>query len=144
MKLVFATALVAAAVALCGAARAVDVFKWKDSQGVVHYGDRPAAAASAVMLSVPGNDMTEEDEEAANERLDRAREKILEPSGDDYPSRLARARPRTASAGGCAEAWRQYDQAAACFSAHRVAGGKGVDAYGSAVCRQVAQPTCAR
>ena len=144
MKHVFAFALVTAAVALCGAAQAVDVFKWKDSKGVVHYGDRPAAAASAVMLSVPGNDMTEEDEEAAYERLDRAREKILEPGDDDDRSRLQPARPRPARSSGCAESWRQYDQAAACFSAHRVANGKGVNAYGSVVCKQVAQPTCAR
>ncbi len=131
---------------LAGAAHAVDVYKWKDSKGVVHYGERPAAGASAVMLSVAGDDVTEEDEEAANERLDRAREKILEPTDSDDglvlpPPESRRKKTHVAS---CDESWQRYDAAAACFSAHRVANGKGVSDAGMAVCKQVSQPTCAR
>ena len=148
MKPVLVLALFAAAIAAAGAALAVDVYKWKDSNGVIHYGDRrPAASASAVVLRVPDDEMSEEDEEAANERLDQARDKILEPTeGDDPVAPPAQPRRTKAHAVGlgCAQAWQRYDQAGACFSAHRVAGGRGVTDYGAAVCKEVPQPTCAR
>ncbi len=149
MKPVLVPAFFAAAVVWGGAALAVDVYKWKDSKGVIHYGDRrPVASASAVVLRVPDDEMSEEDDAAANERLDQARDKILEPAeGDDDPVAHPPESRRTKAHAvglGCAQAWRRYDQAAACFSAHRVAGGKGVTDYGAAVCKEVSQPTCAR
>ena len=147
MKPVHVLALFAAALAWGTAAEAVDVYKWKDSQGVVHYGDRrPAASASAVVLRVPDVELSEDDEEAANERLDQAREKILEPTqGDDDPVvHATEPRRMKAHALGCAESWRRYDEAVACFGAHRVASGKGVTNDGTVVCKEVPQPTCAR
>lgn len=149
MKPVLVLALFVAAVVWGDAALAVDVYKWKDSQGVMHYGDRrPAASASAVVLRVPDDEMSEEDEEAINERLDQARDKILEPTeGDDdsvaHPAGSRRTKAHAVGLG-CAQAWQRYDQAGACFSAHRVASGKGVTDYGAAVCKEVPQPTCAR
>jgi hypothetical protein len=145
MKSALAFALVAASV-LAGAAHAVDVYKWKDSKGVVHYGDHPPAAASAALLSVPGNGMTEEEEDAANDRLARAREQIGEPS-DEEPVAQEAARPRQNKARGssCADAWKQYDATAACFSRNRVTdNGKGVTAAGAAACKVLPQPACAR
>ena len=145
MKLALVPILLAA-VAWSGAAGAVDVYKWKDGKGVVHYGDRrPAAGASAVVLRVPEDEVTEEDEEAANLRLDQAREKILEPTeSDDFVAHPPEPRRKKARVLGCAESWQRYDDAAACFGANRVASGKGVTNYGAAVCKEVPQPTCAR
>ena len=147
MKPVPVLALLAAAVVWSNAAEAVDVYKWTDSKGVVHYGDRrPAASASAVVLRVPDDEASEEDEEAANERLDQAREKILEPTqdGGDPVVHPMDSRRKKAHALGCAESWQRYDEAVACFGAHRVASGKGVTSYGTAVCKEVPQPACAR
>ena len=143
MKLALALVL-ASATLTAGAAHAVDVYKWKDSKGVVHYGDRPASGASSSLLQVQGSTMTDEEEEAASERLDQARAKLVEPSyGDDtvvsYPTRV-----RKTDNGSCAESWRRYDEAEVCFNANRVAGGKGVSRSGQAYCKQVSQPTCAR
>lgn len=138
--------LLAAVVAWAGAAHAVDVYKWKDSKGVVHYAEhRPAAGTSTVILRVPDDEVSEEDAEAANERLDQARDKILEPTpGDDALVYTPQGHRKMAHALDCAQSWQRYEDAAACFSAHRVASGKGVTDYGVAVCKQVTQPTCAR
>jgi len=149
MKTLLVLALFAAAVVWGGAAQAVDVYKWKDSKGLVHYGERrPPASASAVVLRVPDDEPSEEDEEASNERLEQAREKLLERSDteDEAEADLQRREQRHAKTLGlgCAQAWQRYDAAAACFAAHRVASGKGVTDYGVAVCKQVTQPTCAR
>jgi hypothetical protein len=146
MKYVLAHALVAGFV-LVGAAHAVDVYKWKDSQGVVHYGDHPpaASAASASLLSVPGNGMTAAEEDAAEERLARVRAQIGAPSGEEAAQEVrpqGRHRVRSAT---CADAWKQYDDAAACFSRNRVTdNGKGVTATGAAVCKELPQPGCPR
>ena len=91
-----------------------------------------------------GSTLTDEEEEAANERLEQARARIVEPSyGDDvvvaYPTRT-----RKADGNSCAESWRVYDAAEVCFNANRAAGGKGVSRAGQAYCKQVSQPTCAR
>ena len=62
------TALVlAAGLALADTAFAVDVYKWKDSKGVVHYGDRPASGVAASTVSVPGGGAS--DEEIAGEPI---------------------------------------------------------------------------
>ena len=145
MKPILVLALVAAV--LAGPAQAVDVYKWKDSKGVVHYGERrPPASASAVVLRLQDDEPSEEDEEAANERLEQARDKLLEPTDVEDEADLQRREQRHAKTLGlgCAQAWQRYDAAAACFAAHRVASGKGVTDYGAAVCKQVTQPTCAR
>jgi uncharacterized membrane protein len=128
-------------------AHAVDVFKWTDTKGVVHYGDRPPLAkagnaASAATLSVPGNELSDDEVRAAQQKLDEAREQITTPT---YPSSTYAYRSRRpAAANGCTAAWRAYDASAACFSRHRVGDGKGVTAAGQAYCTDVPQPTCAR
>jgi hypothetical protein len=144
MKLI--PALPLAAAALCGAAHAVDVYKWTDSQGVVHYGDHPASGVAASLVSVPGGGVSPEEEAAAQARLEAERAKLAEPAA----SASRRARPRAqpvqqpASAATCAAAWAQYAAAQACFDAHRVAEGKGVSEVGTAVCHDVPQPSCSR
>ena len=142
MKLIHAFAL--AALALCARAHAVDVYKWTDSKGVVHYGDRPASGAAASTVSVPGGGNSPEEQAAAEASLDAAREKLAEPTyaNGRYRSRVQTVQKPAESS--CAAAWRQYDAAQACFDAHRAAGGKGVSGLGAAVCREVPQPSCSR
>ncbi len=142
MKLVSVFAL-AAAVALGGAAHAVDVYKWKDSKGVVHYGDRPASGVAATTLNVPDGGLTPEDEEAANERLEQARAKLKEPT-DDEPVAPTPRRVKQAPSYNCTEAWARYDASQACYASHRTGNGKGVSSAGQAACWPVLQPTCER
>jgi len=140
VKHALAFALAASAL-LAGAAHAVDVYKWTDSQGVVHYGDRPASGVATTTLSVPGNASAQE-QAAANARLAQDRAKLAEPA--DVGASASRERQKNLGGNSCAEAWRQYDVAAACFNANRTANRKGVSANGTATCSQVPEPTCAR
>jgi hypothetical protein len=136
--------VLAAALALAGAASAVEVFKWKDARGVVHYGDHPASGA-AKAVSVPGDTRSPEDAASAGERLERAREKLAEPPAVDAAAPVARATPpRTPASYNCAEAWHRYDAAQACYSSHRAGAGKGVSPAGLAACRPMPQPSCER
>lgn len=134
------------AAALCGSAHAVDVYKWTDGKGVVHYGDRPASGAAASTVSVPGGGSSAEEVEAADASLQAARDKLDTPvrSGRRRYSGVATPAPQKAQPTGCAALWNQYDSAQACFDAHRVAGGKGVTNRGASTCKEVPQPTCAR
>jgi len=144
MNNVAALAFIAAAIG-CGAAHAVDVYKWKDSKGVVHYGDRPASGVAAATVSVPGGGNSPEEQAAAEASLEADREKLQQLDASRthrYRSRQPGVQQPAESS--CAASWRQYDAAQACFNANRVAGGKGVSGYGAAVCRQVAQPSCSR
>jgi hypothetical protein len=134
----------AVAALLAGAAHAVDVYKWTDSKGVVHYGDRPASGAAAATLNVPGDSLSAADEAAANARLAQARAKLSADVDADSPT-VAAHHVRKAGGGTCEDAWKQYDAAAACFSRNRVTdSGKGVTSTGAAVCKEIPQPTCAR
>lgn len=144
MKALLAFALVAAA--LAGGAHAVDVYKWKDGKGVVHYGDRPASGASAAMVSVPDDQPDADDVARAQQRLSEAQDRLQEDTRDDIPVAPPRvARPRAqADAGTCAYKWRLYMQSQGCFDQHRVAGGKGVTRNGARVCPQIVQPDCPR
>ncbi len=139
-----ALALAAAIAALCGAAHAVDVYKWKDSKGVVHYGDRPASGVAATTVNVPGDDLSPEDEAAANERLERARAKLAEQVDDDVPVAPTPRRARKAASYNCTEAWHRYEASQACYASHRAGNGKGVSPAGLASCVPVTQPTCER
>ncbi len=127
-------------------AQAVDVYKWTDSKGVVHYGDRPASGAAASTVSVPGGGTSPEEVEAADASLQAARDKLDTPvrNGRRRYSGVATPAPQKAQPTGCAALWSQYDTAQACFDAHRVAGGKGVTNRGASACKEVPQPTCAR
>ena len=142
MKHVVALA-VTAALALAGTAGAVDVYKWKDAKGVVHYGDRPAPGVAAKPVTLPDDALSPEDEAAANERLERARAQLAEPVPDDAPPPVVRPRKKSPSSS-CVEAWQHFDAAQACYASHRAANGKGVSAAGLAVCRPMPQPTCER
>jgi len=143
MKQALAFVLAAAAL-LAGAAHAVDVYKWTDSQGVVHYGDRPASGAAAATLNVPGNSLSAADEAAAKARLAKARAKLNADVDADSPA-VAAQPGRKAGGSTCEDAWKQYDAAAACFSRNRVTdSGKGVTSTGAATCKEIPQPTCAR
>jgi len=132
-----------ATLALTTAAHAVDVYKWKDSKGVVHYGDRPASGVAAATVNVQGGGNSPEELEGAEARRQASRDKLDEevPTDDDDAPRALPQRPAQSS---CATAWKQYDAAQACFNRHRVINGKGVTDSGSAVCREMPQPSCAR
>ena len=143
MKPVLAFALLAAA--LAAPAHAVDVYKWKDSKGVIHYGDRPASGVTASTVSVQGGGDSEAEKAAAEASLEADRDKLNE---IDYENswrwrERSQAVQRPAESG-CAAAWRRYDSAQACFNAHRVAGGKGVTGSGAFYCNEVPQPSCTR
>lgn len=132
------------AAAVAGGAHAVDVYRWKDSQGMVHYGDRPAAGASATRVSVRADEPDPDDVVRAQQRLADARDRppddATESAGTPPP---AAPRPRTPpDTGSCAYKWRLYMQSQGCFDQHRVAGGKGVTRNGARVCPQVVQPDC--
>jgi len=143
MKPAVAFALVAAA--LAGASHAVDVYKWKDSKGVVHYGDRPAAGASAAMVSVRDDQPDPDDVARAQQRLSDVRDQVQVDTAADEPvaPRRSASRPDGApAAGSCAWKWQIYMQSQGCFQQHRIAGGKGVTSTGSRVCPQIVQPDC--
>ena len=143
MKPAFALALAALA-ALCGAAHAVDVYKWKDSKGVVHYGDRPAAGVAATTLNVADSGLTPDEEAAASERLEQARAKLAEASGVDAPAAPTAQPVKKAPSYNCTEAWARYEASQACYASHRVVNGKGVSNAGFTACWPVLQPTCER
>jgi len=143
MKLPLAAALVAAA--LAGAAHAVDVYKWKDGKGVVHYGDRPASGASAARVNVRDDQPDPDDVAQAQQRLSEAQDRLQDDVESDIPVAPRRAVPRPraqADTGSCAYKWRLYMQSQGCFDQHRVAGGKGVTNGGTHVCPQIVQPDC--
>ena len=144
MKHAIALAFVACA-ALAGTARAVDVFKWTDSKGVVHYGDRPASGATASTISVQGGGTSSEEIAAAQARLVADRARLGQPTSDQNDRLQARkqaAQPPATSA--CEAAWQAYDAAQACFNAHRAYLGRGVSDEGMKVCHETKQPTCSR
>jgi hypothetical protein len=142
MKPLLVLALVAAA--LAGGARAVDVYKWKDSQGVVHYGDRPASGASAARLSVRDDQPDPDDVARASERLSQAQDQLQDDARGDVPVAPRRAAKAASQAdtGSCAYKWRLYMQSQGCFNQNRVANGKGVTSGGARVCPQIVQPDC--
>ena len=144
MKPALAAAIAAIAL-LAGTAHAVDVYKWKDSKGEVHYGDRPPPDATASTLDVPDDALSPEEQAAADERLERARAKLAEPAPVDAPIPVVR-RPaqKKAASYNCEQSWRRYEASQACYSTHRVADGKGVSPAGMALCRPLLQPTCER
>ena len=142
MKVALILTLVASA-ALVGAAHAVDVYKWKDSQGVVHYGDRPASGAAASVVTARDDKVDPDDAERARQRLSDVQDGTQD-DVEDEPDQPRHTVARKQAPTGCAAAWQRYDAAQACFDAHRVAGGKGVSTTGTAVCKNVAQPSCAR
>jgi hypothetical protein len=138
-------ALALAAAALCATAQAVDVYKWTDSKGVVHYGDRPASGVAASTVSVPGGGDSPEEQAAAEASLDAARNKLAQPADPDVTYYRSRARvARKPADSSCAAAWSQYNAAQACFDANRAAGGKGVSGTGEIYCKELPQPTCTR
>ena len=142
MKLINALALATAA--LCAGAHAVDVYKWTDSKGVVHYGDHPASGVAASTVNVPGGGGSPAEQAAAAASLAADRVKLAKPSHSNGRTRTPVQPPQKPAESSCAGAWRQYDSAQACFDAHRAAGGKGVSSSGTAVCQDVPQPGCAR
>ncbi len=135
--------LAAVAMTLAGTARAVDVYKWTDSQGVVHYGDHPASGVAASTVSVPDAGVSAKDVAAAKARLAADRAKLAQPAASSSSSR-SRASSAKPVESACAAAWRQYDAAQACFDAHRAAGGRGVSPRGEVACQELPQPSCAR
>ena len=138
-------ALFLVAAALAGGAHAVDVYKWKDSKGVVHYGDRPAAGASAATVSVRDDQPDPDDVAKAQQRLSEAQDQLQQDVASDQPytprRRIVSPKPADAS---CAATWQRYLSAQSCFDRHRAANGKGVTSTGMAVCPVLAQPDCAR
>ena len=142
MRLALTLALLAAT-ALAGAAHAVDVYKWKDSKGVVHYGDRPASGAAASVVNARDDKVDPDDAERARQRLSDVQDGSQE-DVEDEPDQPRHSVARKPAPTGCAAAWQRYDAAQACFNANRAAGGKGVNATGAFVCKEVAQPSCAR
>ena len=144
MKHAIALALVACA-ALAGTARAVDVFKWTDSKGVVHYGDRPASGVAAATVSVPDGGASDEEIAAAQANLDADRARLERP-GDEpsYRYRVRRQPVQPAATSACETQWRAYEASQACFNAHREYLGRGVTDRGVAVCQEMSQPSCSR
>jgi len=140
MKSVFALALAAAT--LAGPAHAVEVFKWTDKQGVVHYGDRPASGASSDTIDVPDDRPAARDAYKAQRRLGIAHEYYRRSANVDQPEAQPVQRRNPGVISGCAEAWQRYNAAQACFNRNRVMNGRGVTDTGVAYCTQVPQPSC--
>jgi len=138
-----ALALLAAATMLAGSTYAVDVYKWTDSQGVVHYGDHPASGVAVSTVSVPDGEASPKDMAAARARLAADRAKLAQAAASSSGDRPGASSAKPAESA-CAAAWRKYDAAQACFDAHRAAGGKGVSPRGEALCQEMPQPSCAR
>lgn len=69
-------AMTAMLILVLAAPAAAEIYRWTDSQGRVHYGDRPGRAdAQAVPLPTPSSGLgVNPDEAAAQERLLRTRE----------------------------------------------------------------------
>ena len=142
MKPALAAAIVACA-ALAGVAHAVDVYKWKDGQGVVHYGERPPAGVAATRVELPDDAPSAEDVEAAGDRLKRDREQLAA-SAPDAPLPVAAPPRRKPASYDCEQQWARYEASQACYINHRLAEGKGVSPAGIAQCRPLPQPSCER
>jgi hypothetical protein len=148
MKLILVLALataLATAAALPGAAAAVDVYKWTDAKGVVHYGDYPASGVTVTTVSVPGGGSSAQERAAAAASLDADRKK-LQQAGARKPSRAGYSPQPVQKTveSSCAASWREYDADQACFDANRNGGGRGVSERGAALCKEIPQPDCAR
>ena len=144
MKHAIALAFVACA-ALAGTANAVDVFKWTDSKGVVHYGDRPASGVAASTISVPGGGASDEEIAAAQASLDADRARLRQPIDEpSYRYRVRRQPAQQAPVSACESQWRAYEASQACFNAHREYLGRGVTDLGTVVCHEMSQPSCSR
>ena len=142
MKLALAATIVAC-VALAGAAHAVDVYKWKDSHGVVHYGDRPASGVAATRVELPDDAPSAEDVEAAGDRLKRDRDQLAA-SAPEAPRPVAAPPRRKVVSYDCEQQWARYEASQACYINHRAAEGKGVSPAGIALCRPLPEPSCER
>ena len=142
-----ALAVVLCTALLAGAAQAVDVFKWTDSKGVVHYGDRPASGVAASTISVAGGGTSDEELAAAQASLDADRARLEAPSDERsyrYRYRVQRTSVPKSATSACEAQWQAYEASQACFNANRAYLGRGVTDHGAAVCREMSQPSCSR
>jgi hypothetical protein len=118
---------------------AMDVYKWTDAKGQVHYGDAvpEGKASSAKGISVKGGPVSEADRKAATERLAKYREDLVRASPETAAAPAATTpKPRKTP---CEEAWDAYNESYACFDPYRM--GKGtirLEAFQG--CKEVNRP----
>jgi len=118
---------------------AMDVYKWTDPNGQVHYADAvPEGKASAAKgISVKGGPVSEADRKAATERLARYRDDLLRASPEAAP--VPASTPPKPSKTPCEEAWEAYNASYACFDPYRMGHGTiRLEAFQS--CKEVNRP----
>ena len=121
------------------------VYKWKDANGRVYYGDKaPTPTAETVKLySGP----SEAEIQAARDRLNAMQAELDTKSAGrrsaDGNASTTVAAPTGDPASGdesvCEAKWREYNESYACFDPYRLVGG-GIRPEGFAKCKQVRQP----
>ena len=105
--------------------------------GVVHYGDRPAAGVAVTTASVLSGGSSAQERATAASSLDADRRKLQQVNARG-PARAGSSAPPASQPvdSSCAASWRQYDADQACFDANRNGGGRGVSERGAAVCQR--------
>lgn len=134
------------ALLLAGAAGATEVWKWRDAQGVTHYGAAPPddARTKAERVDLPDTRVSEADRRAAEKRLAdeqagiRAASDAAPPRGQRFPG-LTLPAAAASAVPSCEEAWRRYNESYACFDPYRYGAGK-VRPEAWQHCKELPQP----
>lgn len=121
------------------------VYKWKDANGRVYYGDKaPTPKAEPVKLY---GGPSEAEIQAARDRLNAMQAELdAKAAGRRSPDGNASTTAAAPSGDGprgdesvCEAKWREYNESYACFDPYRLVGG-GIRPEGFAKCKQVRQP----
>jgi hypothetical protein len=138
--------MLAALLALAGPAGGAEVWKWRDAQGVTHYGPAPPedARTRAERIDLPDSSVTDADRRAAEKRLAHDEAEVRRATQEPATARsrrpqAARAASAAAAEPSCEEAWRRYDESYACFDPYRFGAGK-IRPEAFQHCQEVPQP----
>ena len=113
-------ALFAASLLVFAQAQAADVYKWTDSQGVTHFGDKPPPdkKLAATHLDVGGRTLTPDEQKDVDAQLavDRA---AITAHNDASPATSGNRSPAGSKSpsneNDCARQWRLFNESARCF-----------------------------
>jgi hypothetical protein len=132
----------------CGgfaAVQAGEIYKWKDANGKIHYGDSAQDAnEGAKTIDLKNGALTEDRRQEAEARAAKQKALLQTNTTPAAPPPAPTAAPPATSVtrgkgNACEEAWRKYRESDACFAPYRlVNGGIKVEAFQH--CVEVPQP----
>lgn len=121
-------------------AQAGEIYKWKDANGKIHYGDSAHEAnGTAKPIDLKNSALSEAQRQEVEAR--RAKEKAVSPNNTAPAAAAPPSAPVAASGkeSACEEAWRKYRESDACFAPYRLVNG-GIKAEAFQHCAEVKQP----